>query len=68
MSSCPSCSASAQLAVDLRGVEMTATRSTRASLQEVAHHLLVVGEAVQVVDAGQVDDLDHVAAEQDLAR
>ena len=57
----------AHLAFDLRGVEYDQREVGHVVVQEVAHHLFVVGEAVQVVDAGQVDDLHHVVAEQDLA-
>ena len=35
-------------------------------LQEMADYLFVVGEAVKVVDAGQVNQLDHLAGEEQL--
>ena len=57
----------AHLALDLRGVEYDQCKIGHVVVQEVAHHLFVVGKTVQVVDAGQVDDFHHVAAEQDLA-
>ena len=43
---------------------MIATRSTWVFARNVADDLLVVGGAVEVVDARQVDEFDHRAAEQ----
>jgi hypothetical protein len=57
----------AHLAFDLRGIEDDQCQIRNVVVQEVSDDLLVIGEAVQVVDAGQVDDLHHVAAQQYLA-
>ncbi len=54
----------AHLAFDLRGVQYDERQIGHVVVNEMAHHLLVVGEAVQIVDARQVDDLDHVGAEK----
>ena len=57
-----------ELAIHLHRVQHDRHQIDRRRLQQLADHALVVGKPVHVVDAGQVDDLDHVAAEQDLRR
>lgn len=57
-----------QLAVELGRVGDHQQQVDRVVLQEAARDALVLGETVQVVEAGQVDDLDHVGAEQHLRR
>jgi len=56
----------AELALDLGGVEDDDNQIERIFFHEMAYYLFVVGEAVQVVDAGQVNQFDHLAGEQQL--
>ncbi len=52
----------AHLAFDLGGVEYYQRQIGRIVVQEVAHHLFVIRKTMQVIDARQVDDFNHVRA------
>ena len=57
-----------ELAVDLRRVQHQGDEVDARLLEELPDEPLVAGKTVQVVDARQVDDLDHVGAQQHLGR
>lgn len=52
-----------ELALNLRRIQEDDDQIYRVILQKMAHHPLILREAVQVVNSGQVYHLDHLACE-----
>ena len=57
----------AQLAIDLAGIEDQHQQIQRGALQEAPHDCFVLRQAVQVVDAGEVNQLEVLPLELNIA-